>query len=74
MRQIIESATWTLSGICQTPPIPAFIQIREALALFEYVIKNNLISDISIVGNICYAISNYVNKTKETNKKIDKIQ
>lgn len=71
---MIQSAIWSLSGICRTQPLPNYLLIKDALPAFFYVVKNKLIKDISILGNVCWAISYNTNKTKEGPTKIDKIQ
>ena len=38
------------------------------------MVKNKLLKDQSILGNVCWAISYYTNKLKEGKAKIDKIQ
>lgn len=64
MQEIIQSATWSLSGICRIQPLPNYLLIKEALPVFFYVVKNNLIKELAILGNICWAISYYTNKQK----------
>ena len=73
MRDMIETACWALSALCRSHPLPKYAAIKEALPIFFHVLKNNLIKDINIVGNICWAISYYSDRKKETLDKIDKI-
>lgn len=42
--------------------------------MFFYLIKNNIIKDLVILGNVCWAISYFTNRTKQGPNKIDTIQ
>lgn len=72
--EVIQSAIWSLSGICRTQPLPSYLLIKDALPVFFYTLKNSLLTDISILGNVCWAISYFTNNKREGPTKLDKIQ
>jgi hypothetical protein len=48
--------------------------VKEIISVFFYLLKNDLIQNAGILGNVCWAIFYFTNNKKEGETKIDKIQ